>query len=42
MSRYVNFFQGLYHVEGRMIPTLELSVDGAMDGLHDTCKEYPK
>ena len=36
-------FLGLYHVEGRMIPSLELSVDGAMDGLHNIYKnKYPK
>ena len=26
-------FLGLYHVEGRMIPTLELSVVGVVNGL---------
>ena len=28
----MNFFMGLYHVEGRMIPALELLVDGIVDG----------
>ena len=40
--RICSVFLGLYHVEGRMIPALQLSVDGATDGLHNTCKEYPK
>ena len=33
---------GLYHAEGRMIPALVLSVDGAMDGLHNTYKKTPQ
>ena len=38
-ARICRVFLGLYHVEGRMIPALVLSMDGAMDGLHNTCNK---
>ena len=34
MSGYAEFFLGLYHVEGRMIPVLKLSMDGVVDDFH--------
>ena len=36
--RICRVFLGLYHVGGRMIPALELSVDGAVDGFYTTFK----
>ena len=40
--RICKLFLGLYHVGGRMIPTLKLSLDGVVDGLYKTQRWVPQ
>ena len=41
-ARIFRVFLGLYHAKGIMIPTLVLSVDRVMDGLHNTYNKIPQ